>query len=271
MKEYIKVTIPVNEKETQEMLIAMLSEEQFDSFEERENELLAFIPEEHCNEEILKETLLPFNLSYTKENMIQQNWNAIWESSFEPVQVEDFVAVRADFHSPIKGVKHEIIITPKMSFGTGHHATTYLMLAEMKNIDFKNKTVIDFGTGTGILAVTAEKLGASFIDAIDIDEWSIENAKENLARNGCSKVKVIQGENLNSYSKADIILANINRHIILEHLTSIKDHLNKNGIVLFSGLLAEDEEMMSKAFYEVGLKNKHTTAKGAWISMICTV
>src|SRR6476469_994138 len=201
MKDYLKITIPVSEKHTQEILIAILSEEKFDSFEAHENELNAFITQEDFNEQILKETLLPFNLFFSSEKMIQQNWNAIWETSFQPVTVNDFVAVRADFHEPIKEVKHEIIITPKMSFGTGHHATTHLMLTAMQNIDFSNKTVIDFGTGTGILAIMAEKLGAASIQAIDIDEWSIENTKENLERNGCNKTDVMQAENLNSLSK----------------------------------------------------------------------
>ena len=271
MKDYLKITIPVSEKHTQEILIAILSEEKFDSFEEHEDELNAFITEEDFNEQILKETLLPFNLSFSSEKMIQQNWNAIWETSFQPVTVADFVAVRADFHEPIKEVKHEIIITPKMSFGTGHHATTHLMLTAMQNIDFSNKTVIDFGTGTGILAIMAEKLGAASIQAIDIDEWSIENTKENLERNGCKKTDVMQADNLNSLSKADIILANINRHILLEHMFSIKDHLNENGCVLLSGLLTDDEEIISDSIKNSGLKKLGVSDEGNWISVFCVV
>ena len=124
---------------------------------------------------IFKETLIP-----------EANWNQVWESNFDPVIVDDFVAIRADFHEPVKGVSLEIIITPKMSFGTGHHATTYMMIEQMRELDFTGKSVFDFGTGTGVLAILAEKLGANKVIAVDNDEWSIENAEENFEKNNCT-------------------------------------------------------------------------------------
>ena len=139
---------------------------------------------------MLQKNIEPFQIGFSETTIEETNWNQVWESSFEPVVVDDFVAVRADFHEPIKGIKHEIVITPKMSFGTGHHATTYMMLEQMGKLDFKDKRVLDFGTGTGVLAILAEKMGAKKIIAIDNDEWSIENANENIKRNNCVAVEL---------------------------------------------------------------------------------
>ncbi len=135
---------------------------------------------------MLNDLTSSLQLSFSKTIIEETNWNQVWESNFDPVIVDDFVAVRAHFHEPIKNVQHEIVITPKMSFGTGHHATTYMMMQQMRELDFAGKNVFDFGTGTGVLAILAEKLGAQKVIAIDNDDWSIENADENVKRNNCT-------------------------------------------------------------------------------------
>src|SRR5664279_3939273 len=170
MTNYIRTEIVTISAEQSEILIAALSESQFYAFEQEENSLLAYIKQEDFNEEKLK-TLLPETVVYTYSVIEDRNWNEEWESGFQPITVHNFVGVRASFHEPLKNVEHDIIITPKMSFGTGHHATTFLMIELMEKIDFKNKRVLDFGTGTGILAILAEKLGAASVLAIDYDEW----------------------------------------------------------------------------------------------------
>jgi ribosomal protein L11 methyltransferase len=177
----------------------------------------------------------------------EQNWNAVWESNFEPVVVDDFCAIRADFHQPIKNVQHEIIITPKMSFGTGHHATTYMMIEQMSNINFTKKRVFDFGTGTGILAILAQKLGAASITAIDNDEWSIENAKENFQKNDVHSITLYRSSAMPKDS-FDIILANINRNVLNEYASALVSILSPKGVLLVSGILKEDERVIVAAF-----------------------
>ncbi|HEV8081437.1 MAG TPA: 50S ribosomal protein L11 methyltransferase [Chitinophagaceae bacterium] len=189
MENYINVHIPTISQEQSEILIAELSEINFYAFEEDKSILSAFIKEENFTEKELNKIISPKNISYTRSIIKETNWNKKWESEFEPIIIENFVAVRAVFHQQVTSVKHNIVITPKMSFGTGHHATTFLMLQQMQYIDFSNKKVLDFGTGTGILAILAKKLGAKKIVAIDNDEWSINNARENFVANNCSDIK----------------------------------------------------------------------------------
>jgi len=183
------------------------------------------------------------------------------------VVVENFCAVRAHFHEPITNVEHEIIITPKMSFGTGHHATTYMMMQQMQHIDFKNKAVFDFGTGTGILAILAEKRGAENIAAIDMDDWSIENAKENFQRNHCSRISVSLSSILPE-DKFDVILANINRNVLLNYMEGLVKKAKPGGVVLMSGLLAADEDEITNAAEKQGLQFKKKEEKNGWISLL---
>src|SRR5689334_11761207 len=181
MSKYLRLHFTGINAEQSEILIAELSDAGYEGFEEGLNELKAYIPNENWNEAELIEVAERVGASWSKELIEETNWNQVWESNFQPVTVDEFVSIRAHFHEPVKGVKHEIIITPKMSFGTGHHATTSMMVRMMSQIDFHQKKVLDFGTGTGILAILAEKLGASEVVAIDNDDWSIENARENIA------------------------------------------------------------------------------------------
>lgn len=234
--------------EKAEMLIAMLSTIGFDGFEEEGNQLLAYIPANEFDESSLTETISSIDVKYSKTKIKETNWNEVWESNFPPVVVDDFVSVLADFHQPVAGVEKEIRITPKMSFGTGHHATTFMMMQQMRKIDFNGKTVLDFGTGTGVLAILAEMLGAEKVIALDNDDWSINNAQENLERNHCSKIELEKADNAVRPEKFDVILANINRHIILENLQVLVDQVRAGGLVLFSGLLVTDRtEILQQA------------------------
>lgn len=267
MPDYIKVQFDNLQPEQSAILIAELSEQGYEGFEEEEHLLKAYIAEPDFEEERLQETNFAKELPYSISRIKETNWNAQWETGFEPVLVDDFVAVRADFHKPISGFKQEIIITPKMSFGTGHHATTYLMLQQMRGIDFTGKTVIDFGTGTGILAILAEKMGASKIHALDIDDWSIENTLENLERNGCSRVICTKTATIRSADRSDIVLANINKQVILEQIAAMADLLVPGGTLLLSGLLEADEAAIRESALALPLEWVQTTVRDKWISL----
>jgi len=255
-------------QEESDKLIAMLAEQGFDGFVEEEDLLIAFIPELQFNQDAFEKVLEKFSIvSYTKSDIENINWNKKWESEFELVFVDRFVAIRAHFHEPIKNVQHEIIITPKMSFGTGHHATTYLVMKHMESIDFNNKTVFDFGTGTGILAILAEKLGAASVFAIDNDEWSITNTEENIEQNSCKHIQVALMETIPAGKQYDIILANINLNVITASLASITAITHPGTEAVFSGFLSTDEPAMKAALQEAGFQHVSTTQKGDWIAI----
>lgn len=251
-----------------EILIALLSEKGFESFEENENSLLGFIKQAGFEEDSLEEILQIVPVNYAITVIPQQNWNAQWESSFEPIVVKDLVAIRAAFHKPIAGVKHEIIITPKMSFGTGHHATTYMMIEQMTGLDFSGKSVADYGTGTGVLAILAEKMGAIIIDAIDHDEWSIKNSKENVEANHCFNINLIKAETVAAGKVYDIILANINLSVIMQNLQALKTASKKGTDILLSGFMKQDEDVMKNALGESGIQHLNTFQKGEWICIL---
>ncbi|MGZ5285546.1 MAG: 50S ribosomal protein L11 methyltransferase [Flavisolibacter sp.] len=260
----IRISIYAKETE-QEMLISELIDLEAEGFEQTSEMLIAYFPEPNFNsydvQAILKDRKFEIN------TVSEQNWNEVWESHFEPVMIEDFCLVRADFHATVKDVKHEIIITPKMSFGTGHHATTYMMIARMKELDFQGKNVFDFGTGTGILAIMAEKQGAASINAVDIDIWSIENAADNIEKNFCTKINLWQSNKVegNGY---DFILANINRNILLDNMEALGSALKKEGKLLLSGLLPADEEIIEKACMRQGLFLIKKSERNNWIALL---
>lgn len=263
---HIQISIQALEQE-QEMLISELSDFGATGFEQTTTHLLAYFDEENFNSHEVNELIKKFEFQIT--TIPQQNWNSIWESNFEPVVVEGFCAIRADFHEPIPDVQEEIIITPKMSFGTGHHATTYMMIQQMQFINFKEKTVFDFGTGTGILAILAKRLGAAAVKAIDVDDWSITNAQENFERNKVEGIQVQHSSQIPNETFS-IILANINRNVLLQYAQEIVNHLDKDGILLMSGLLKSDEEEIVAAFLNKGLRLQKGLQKGAWISLLFT-
>ncbi len=252
MQTYIEVHITGLSIETKDILIARLADLGYYGFLEEEDNLKAYINKTQFCGEGLNELSQKMSFAFTTSEIPEINWNAQWESSFEPVLVDDFVAVRADFHNVVKNVEYEIVITPKMSFGTGHHATTFLMMREMKNHVWLNKTVLDFGTGTGILAILAAKLGAARITAIDNDPWCIENGHENLLRNGVLNVEMVLSGELTPQKTFDIILANINKHILLQHAQVLIDSLPKGGKLIMSGLLENDLKEIKQAYLRLG-------------------
>jgi ribosomal protein L11 methyltransferase len=259
----IQIEIGASDEILRETLIAQLASIGFEAFEEMPETLKAFIPASQYDKLLLLSVL--GDLSFQESEIEKQNWNALWESNFEPVQVEDFVGIRASFHEAIQGVEHEIVITPKMSFGTGHHATTYLVMQAMRKLNWENKTVFDFGTGTGILAILAEKLGAKQILAIDNDDWCIENATENLEINQCKNIEVTKADSALLEKRFDIILANINKHIILANISFLAKALESGGTILLSGLLVEDESDILKACESVGWTHQLTNTRNGWI------
>jgi ribosomal protein L11 methyltransferase len=268
MKTYTEIIIEHINREKSELLIALLDELGFNGFEETDNSLKAFINTELYDENELRKLAAEAQFDFRLENIEDQNWNALWESNFAPVVVDDFVAVRAIFHQQKFDVEHEILITPKMSFGTGHHATTFMMIQQMRHLNFGLKNVLDFGTGTGVLAILAEMLGASEIIALDNDDWSIENALENVEANHCRKIKIEKAHTALTEDKYAIILANINKNVIIANAETLVNQLCKNGILLLSGLLLEDENDIIQTFSMSGLRHKNTEKRAQWISMI---
>lgn len=264
---HIQIIFTKIQPEQQEWAVAHLAEAGYEGFEEKDNELIAYIPEKDFDEALLKELAFKYQLPYQKETIPEQNWNEVWESNFPPVIIDDFVAVRADFHDPVKGVQFEILITPKMSFGTGHHATTTMMIQQMRTMDLKGKKVFDFGTGTGILAILAEKLGAASVVAADSDDWSIENARENIKKNHCRKVFVKQLETMEDESIYEVILANINKNVIVEQFPFMVEKLAKGGSLLVSGLLIEDKNEVLELGKRHHLSLFDSNMKGDWLSM----
>jgi ribosomal protein L11 methyltransferase len=264
-KQYISFIILEGDIEKQEILIAELNDFGFDGFEQNENEISANGLIENINVEAVQSFLTEKEILFTTKMIDEQNWNAQWEQSFEPIVIENFCAVRASFHQPVLNVLHEVIITPKMSFGTGHHATTFMMLEAMQYIDFEGKSVIDFGTGTGILAILAEKLGANKIDAIDYDDWCIKNGHENIEANKCTHINLIKASGLEDVSTADIILANINKQVILSAFTEMTAKLKRTGILLISGILENDYDDIITAATQNNFHKMSVAARKGWL------
>jgi ribosomal protein L11 methyltransferase len=270
MSHYIHLKFTGLSKDIQEVLIALLSEQGFEGFEEGIHYLSAFIPEEQWDEQAVVELAAPFGVSWTTERIAQRNWNEEWEKNFEPVIVGDFCAVRAHFHQPITGVQYEIIITPKMSFGTGHHATTYMMIEYMEKLDLVGKSILDFGTGTGILAVLAEKKGAAHIVAIDNDDWSVENAAENIAVNQATNIVLEKADSLEKFGLFNVILANINKHVLLANMEALQQHLTQGGVIIMSGLLSGDRADIEASTISNGLKIVDQKQQHTWIALQLT-
>lgn len=271
MSTTIQVSIEVVDEAVKDMMIAELSDLGFDGFEETETGLFSYIDSAKFDEEVtagLEELVGRHGATYTSKAIDKQNWNALWESNFEPVLVDDFVGVRANFHEPFNNqVEHDIIITPKMSFGTGHHGTTYSVMQLMRGIDFKGKSVFDFGTGTGLLAILAHKLGAGYVLGVDNDDWCIENASENIEVNYTQSIEIEKVNDANLNKKFNIIIANINKNIILDNLAFLAKATVPGGVVLLSGLLVEDEPEIEAACAALGWKHQETRTRNNWIAL----
>ena len=254
-----------------EILIAELGELPFDSFIETENGFSAYIPKENWTENILEDIYIlnnpEFKISYTIEEIEQKNWNAEWEKNFDPIDVDGLCHVRAPFH-PKTEAKYDIVIEPKMSFGTGHHETTHMMIQHLLEMDVEGMKTLDMGCGTAILAILAEMKGAQPIDAIDIDNWCYLNSIENAERNDCKHISVYEGDaSLLAGKKYDLIIANINRNILLNDMQTYVDCLNPNGVILFSGFYEQDIPYIDASCTEKGLTFVKKINRNNWVSL----
>lgn len=266
---YIMVAFTMNPPEpTRDILIARLGEIGFESFEETTTGLRAFIPEDDFSEKDLKNIdALKNNLAtirYELQSIADQNWNAVWESDFQPIEVNEHCRVRAPFH-PSKDLKFEIVIDPKMSFGTGHHETTFLMMQQMFRIEMEGLDVLDMGTGTGVLAILAAKMGARKVVAIDVDDWAFENALENVALNQAVDIAVEKGAADQIKQRTfQVILANINKNVLLHDMQIFASSLETNGKLLLSGFFESDIVDLEKKAKACGLQLRDKSVKNDW-------
>jgi ribosomal protein L11 methyltransferase len=252
-------------QEQQEILIALLANEGYYGFEEEEDSLSAFIGEKEFKKDAFEQLVGPFTRDYIITKLEEQNWNAKWEEDFKPIIVDDKVAIRAHFHEAFPQIQHEILITPKMSFGTGHHATTHLVIQQMLKLDLNNKSILDFGTGTGILAILAEKLGGSSILAIDNDDWSIENANENIKANNCNEILVEKASTIAPGKVYDVVIANINLNVISDNFGSITNATSNGGDLILSGFLSEDLSAVNVLLKPGGFHVINSSQRVGWL------
>lgn len=269
--KYTEVTFELNPLlPAREVLVAELADLGFDSFVETETGVQAYIPSSDYSEELLKNLMTTSmehqSIGWTVIEMPDQNWNAEWEKNFEPIIVEGKCLIRAPFHRDLPALELEVVIEPKMSFGTGHHATTYLIVAELMNMNLTGKEVLDMGSGTGVLAIVAEKRGAKHSDAIDIDEWAYENAVENITRNQCHHIQCVLGgaEAIPSDKKYDILLANINRNILMRDMEVYNQHLMVGSEILLSGFYLYDKSDLDGKATSLGWKWIGENTRNEW-------
>ena len=270
--DYLEFKITCLE-EFREILIAELAEIGFDSFLETDEGIDAYAPEPDFDREafdqLLEKYRLPAQVSLQEGKMPKVNWNEEWEKNYDPIAVEDLVYVRASFHQPAAGFKHEIVINPKMSFGTGHHATTFQMLKHQGAIDHQGKRVLDVGSGTGILAIMAHLCGAKEVEAFDIDEWCVENGNENFDLNGlATRMDIGTIRDVNPQGPYEIILANINKNVLLDEMSIYSDLLAPKGHLLLSGFYTEDVEDLTACAKPLGLSLIQMHSKDNWAALI---
>jgi len=268
---YIEYNFTVSPTEMgAEILMAELAEVGFDSFEDTPTGIKAYIPKDSWNEHILQDIYLlsnpEFTISYQITEIEQVNWNEEWEKNFSPIVVEDLCTVRANFH-PVPNTRYDIVITPKMSFGTGHHETTYMMLQQLLPLSLEGAKVLDMGCGTGILAIMAALRGARDITAIDIDPWCVENATENVQQNDCSFITIKEGDvSLIAGEQYNLILANINRNILLSDIPAYTQALLPLGLLLVSGFYVEDLPAIKEKCQKIGLTYLSHIERNRWVS-----
>lgn len=266
--------VVICEPDFAEILMAEIAETGFDTFMENEKGFEAYVEMENFDKVALETIRERYNqqtsVIFYQDRIQKKNWNEEWEKSYEPVIVDDQCIIRASFHQPEKSYPYDIIITPKMSFGTGHHATTYLMVKNQLEIDHRGKRVMDAGCGTVVLSVMASKRGAAFVDAFDIDAWSIENGKENAEINGCANIRIRQGKisELKFEEPFDIILANINKNILLMEMPYYNTYLLRGGLLLLSGFYESDiHDLLARAEKE-GLQKVRHTVHDTWATLL---
>ncbi len=256
-----------------EILLAELGELPFDSFVETEEGLSAYIPSNDNSTDLLNDVYIlnnpEFSISFQTEEIEQVNWNEEWEKNFEPINVDDVCYVRAPFHEA-KNVPYQIVIEPKMSFGTGHHETTFMMMKHLLNIDVTNMEVLDMGCGTAILAILALMKGAKHADAIDIDNWCYLNSIENAERNNITNIDVYEGDAellADKTNKYDLVIANINRNILLNDMEAYAKTLKTGGIILFSGFYTEDIAAIKEAANQQNMFLDFQLERNNWASL----
>lgn len=270
---YTKLTVRCSTDFT-DILIAETSEIGFDTFLETDEGFEAYVEQEKYDKAILESLpekyreLTPISFSF--EHIEKKNWNEEWEKNYEPIDVEGKCLIRADFHKPEKQYPYEIVITPKMSFGTGHHQTTYLMIKNQMMVDHKNKRVMDAGCGTAILSVMACKLGAKEVEAFDIDEWSVVNGEENKEMNGTRNIRLQQGKisEVSLDGEFDIVLANINKNVLLDEIKIYQKFLVSSGILMLSGFYTHDIADLLKEASKYGMTEVQRDEKESWACLV---
>jgi ribosomal protein L11 methyltransferase len=271
--QYLEFKISCKEP-FREILIAELSEVGYDSFLETDEGFDAYIQEDlfdrNSFQQVIEQYQVPASISVTEGLMPKVNWNEEWEKNYDPIEVGNQVYVRASFHQPRPEFKYEILINPKMSFGTGHHATTFLMLSHQLHLDHQKKRVLDIGSGTGILAIMAFQLGAEHIEAFDIDEWCVDNGNENFELNGMKQVRMGRGtvREVKPKGKFDVVLANINKNVLLDEMEVYATLVKKGGHLLLSGFYSHDVADILKKAQEFGFVPEDQKTKDSWTAIM---
>jgi ribosomal protein L11 methyltransferase len=252
-----------------DILLAELGEIGFDIFEDSDTGLIAYCQTDLFDLVVFKDLISRYQflgpIQYEIQEIQKQNWNAVWETNYDPIRIADLVFIRANFHPSEPGYQIEIVINPKMSFGTGHHETTFQMSQALFDLNLTGKSVLDAGTGTGILAFVAKKLGATFVRGFDIDEWSVENSIENASLNACEEVEFGRGTILDESARMyDVLLANINRNILLDEMDEYAGRIVSGGDLLLSGFYTEDIPMLVERAEALGLNYVSQSQKNRW-------
>jgi ribosomal protein L11 methyltransferase len=255
-----------------DLLISELGGIGFESFVETDSGFTAYLKKEDFNGPKLENVAALYStnctINWTINEIEATNWNQQWESSFKPVEIDNRCVVKAPFHTIEKVVKYPIELTPKMSFGTGHHQTTYLMLSNLLDYEVENKSVLDMGCGTAVLAILAKKMGAKEVLAIDNDNWAYHNSLENIALNHCNDILVELGDSNNLSGRAfNIILANINKNILLQDIRRYVGALKSNGMLMLSGFFVQDIEEIEKEAVRNGLRRIACNDKDNWATL----
>lgn len=256
-----------------EILQALIADMGFESFDSTDTGFVAYLPEDaEAGVDLSAFAFEDFKFSFSKEKIEQQNWNQEWEKNFEPVTVDNLLLIRAPFHAKQNGFRQEIVIMPKMSFGTGHHQTTRLMCRELFELDLKNKRVLDMGCGTAILAILAKQLGAGVTVGIDIDQWCVENSLENCASNGFSEVDIRLGDidMLSEFEPFDCIIANINKNILKAQMAGYAQAIEKGGTLLLSGFFTTDAEELKLVAAQYGFEFQSMRNENEWAMLRLT-
>ncbi len=267
----LKCEFKADQSDIAEQLIAILGELGFESFVEESDHVLAYIPTAAFRESELESLIASFTTKYSWKVIPDQNWNAVWESNFQPVTILNRCYIRAPFHPANHDAEFEIVIEPKMSFGTAHHETTALMIQYLMDMDLEGTSVLDMGCGTGILAILAALKGSQDITAIDNDEWAYANSLENIQRNNTSRINVYLGDAaLLTDQKFDVIIANINRNILLNDMPHYVKCLKDKGILLLSGFYESDLQAITESCTSLGLKYHSHKVQNSWTAACYT-